>query len=132
MLRPLWNKPLTSVDIENIVTLAPNISKYFRGVVSRDEIQRLLIEPNDIECALINLDLGTGLGTHWTSYFKKEAQVFYYDSFGNLFPPQELITYLKNCEIWYNRERDQEYNSVICGHLCLYFLYKMTSEEYIK
>lgn len=83
----------------------------------------LPVKPFKKECGILNLDLTTGPGTHWTAYYKKGAKrIIYYDSFGNLQPPKELISYLgKN--IKYNKESNQTYNSFICGHLCLIFLY---------
>src|SRR6266576_1770313 len=119
-----WNRPLSNLDINNIVRSTPCISKYFRGVFSRDEIL-LLKKAKKIECSIINLDIKKGKGTHWTVYFKNGNCVYYYDSFGNLPPPKEFISFFNNVAIFYNRDRDQEFNSIICGHLCLCFLYKI-------
>lgn len=74
------------------------------------------------ESGIINLDSSNGLGTHWVAYFKKDYYIDYFDSFGNLPPPVELITYLGN-NIHYNYIKHQDYDSVNCGHLCLRFLY---------
>lgn len=81
-------------------------------------------KPNVIECAVVNLDSIEGVGTHWVAYYKNLADVQYFDSFGNLKPPQELIRYLKNCSISYNHNHQQTYEERNCGHLCLKFLYK--------
>jgi hypothetical protein len=78
------------------------------------------------ETGLINLDDQKGNGTHWTAYKKINNQVIYFDSFDNLPPPTELVKYLnKNnkCEIIYNHQKLQKFDTVICGHLCLKFLY---------
>lgn len=76
------------------------------------------------ECAVINLDSNKNSGTHWCAYYKIENNCVYFDSFGNLPPPEELIEYLgSSCRIFYNYKRCQEFNTVICGHLCLLFLY---------
>lgn len=78
------------------------------------------------ECGIINLDDKDNPGTHWTAYKKYANVAVYMDSFGNLRPPDELIKYLKQnspCAILYNHEQLQSYNSIICGHLCLKFLY---------
>lgn len=84
--------------------------------------------PRKNESAIINLDLTTGPGTHWVAYKKENNEVQYFDSFGNLKPPPELSKYLNkkgNCNIFYNHERYQKYNSFNCGHLCLKFLYNI-------
>lgn len=80
-----------------------------------------------IECGILNLD--TNDGTHWTCWIKKNGQVLYFDSFGNLRPPIELVLYLKSsgpCEIQYNHRRFQNFNALNCGHLVLNFLYQNT------
>lgn len=75
------------------------------------------------ECGVLNLDSNSGNGTHWCAYYKIYTDCFYFDSFGNLPPPNELIDYLgSDCKIFYNYKQYQEFNTVICGHLCLLFL----------
>jgi hypothetical protein len=92
---------------------------HFIGVYSRD---RLPIRPEHIECAIVNLDLENGVGTHWVAYKKNGLFIEYYDSFGNLKPPIELQKYFNGCTVKYNYERHQKYNTTNCGHLCLKFL----------
>lgn len=94
---------------------------YFRGVFMRDAMPNT---PLKNESAIINLDNSTGMGTHWTAYKKRGNHVEYYDSFGNLKPPQELIKYFNGATILYNHDREQAFNTSICGHLCLKFLYR--------
>jgi hypothetical protein len=78
--------------------------------------------PKKYESAIVNLDSSSGGGTHWVCYKKLNDRVYYYDSFGNLRPPPELLDYFTGCEIHYNYEREQSFDSVVCGHLCLKFL----------
>ena len=83
--------------------------------------------PRRQEAAIINLDSASGVGTHWVAYRKNNSKVTYYDSFGDLPPPIELVNYLhKGVEavkiIYYTYDRQQEFGSVWCGHLCLKFL----------
>lgn len=75
------------------------------------------------ESAIVNLDNSIGEGTHWVCYKKIGNNVYYFDSFGNLRPPSELIRYFgSNINLNYNYERQQQFDTVICGHLCLRFL----------
>ena len=74
------------------------------------------------ECAIINLDLNSGPGTHWVCYKKFGKQVKYFDSFGNLKPPLELLKYWGDVNVTYNRDRYQSYKSENCGQLCIQFL----------
>ena len=78
--------------------------------------------PKTNESAIVNLDSTSGDGTHWVCYRKVNNKVYYFDSFGNLKPPRELIRYFGECELYYNYKRKQSFDSVICGHLCLEFL----------
>ena len=113
-----WDRPLTNIDIDNIVRAFP-MAKIFRGTFSRDELAAL--KPRrGVEAGIINLSKSYEDGTHWTLWFKySEDFVTYYDSYGLLEPPIEFIEYLSHCEIWYNISREQTFNSVICGQLCL-------------
>lgn len=79
--------------------------------------------PFQNECAILNLDTSDGMGTHWVAYCKIDSVAYYFDSYGNLPPPVELIHYLgSDIKIYYNYLHFQEYGTVICGHLCILFL----------
>jgi len=91
----------------------------FRGVFMRNTLPS---NPHYRESAIINLDDDAGPGTHWVAYKKHGKDVLYFDSFGDLQPPYELISYLDVDRIKYNPERYQDFGSYNCGHLCLKFL----------
>lgn len=75
------------------------------------------------ETGIVNLDNSSGVGTHWVCYKKIKNTVYYFDSFGNLPPPIELLHYFKRAEkVLYNFNKIQKDNTIICGHLCLEFL----------
>lgn len=113
------NRPLSELDI---LKFTKNLS-CFRGVFMRNDLPT---QSFDCECAVVNLDDVNGSGTHWVAYYKKNQYVYYFDSFGNLRPPLELINYLGSMTtIVYNYKKYQNYNTVICGHLCIQFLYHM-------
>lgn len=79
--------------------------------------------PRKYESAIVNLDDKSGPGTHWVAYKKRGNEVIYFDSFGNLHPPEDLMNYLGDgSRVEYNHESYQSYDTVICGHLCLKFL----------
>lgn len=93
---------------------------FFRGVFMRDGLPKK-IRLN--ETGIVNLDNSIGPGTHWVCYKKLKNIVYYFDSFGNLPPPRELQKYFQGVKkIMYNYERLQNYNTPVCGHLCLEFL----------
>ena len=82
----------------------------------------LPLQPLTNETAIVNLDSSLGSGTHWVCYRKVGKSIYYFDSFGNLRPPRELLRYFGDCEVNYNYRRVQTFDSVVCGHLCLKFL----------
>lgn len=97
---------------------------YFRGVYMRDALPKK-ISPI-YERGIINLDNSNGPGTHWTAYRKAGKKIVYFDSFGNLQPPVEVIQYFKSnggpVEVTFNYNVYQSFNTYNCGHLCLKFL----------
>ena len=93
---------------------------HFRGVYMRDTLPK---KPKARESAIVNLDSNDGLGTHWVAYKKIGNRVKYFDSFGNLRPPLELLKYFgNNVEITYNQNRYQSFDTENCGQLCIEFL----------
>jgi hypothetical protein len=82
------------------------------------------------ESGIVNLDNAEGPGTHWVAYAKRKNRVIYFDSFGNLRPPRELVQYLNVTQIEYNRIAYQRYDQNNCGQLCLQFL--RTVEDQFK
>lgn len=113
------NKPLDELEIhDNVKRLK---IKYFRGVFMRDDLPK---KCHNNECSIINLDSSEGSGTHWVAYSKRGKEIYYFDSFGDLSPPKELITYFgSDVKIFYNYLNYQKYDTVICGQLCITFLY---------
>lgn len=82
------------------------------------------------ECMVINHDSIGSNGTHWTCFIKCDKKVYYFDSFGKLSPPLELVKYLgSDCKIFFNSDRYQNFGTIICGHLCLKFLYYFYKEK---
>lgn len=113
-------RPLSGDDL---YTYAKLLSiPYFRGVYMRDALPKP--PPWKNECAIVNLDNAVGPGSHWVSYRKRGNKVQYFDSFGNLRPPVELVQYFgpNVSDIQYNYMTKQPADTVICGHLCLDFL----------
>jgi len=140
------NIPLPKKALSNIQLLAaikklkiPN----FKGIYMRDEIAHFTGEagragslptPNTNESGILNLDDTTNLkdvygsftgeGTHWVAWYKVGRQINYFDSYG-LPPPLEFEKYIRTKKFRYNSTQVQPEGSVVCGHLCLYFLVEM-------
>ena len=118
------DKSLSNFDLQNYVK-SLNIPN-FRGVFMRDELPK---KPWKKECGIVNFDKRSEPGTHWVAYYKDGRNRFYFDSYGQVIL-QEVADYLKteaekkNDEAVIARNTDivQEFNTKICGHLCLYVL----------
>jgi hypothetical protein len=121
------NRPLNEIDIHEWIKKL-NIH-HFRGVFMRNSLPS---NPLQRECGIINLDTIEGPGTHWVAYYRNKKTVNYFDSFGNLPPPIELVKYLgSDCKIYYNYKKYQNYGSINCGQLCLHFLYEFNKQKII-
>ena len=113
----LPQRPLTNSDLLKYAKHVP----YFRGVYMKNLLPP---KPWKNESGIINLDSSSGPGTHWVAYRKRGSRVQYFDSFGNLRPPKEVINYFRGSKIYYNYEKHQKYNTFSCGHLCLKFIHE--------
>lgn len=119
----LPKRALTNIDLHAYAKRLkiPN----FRGVFMRDDLPKKV---RTTECGIVNLDDKANPGTHWIAYIKRGKNAIYFDSFGNLQPPKEIVKYLSSSRgddgsIKYNHQQFQTYDSENCGHLCLLFLY---------
>lgn len=112
------NKALSNEELIHYVQCL-NIP-FFRGVFMKDILPKKMWLN---EAGIVNLDDTSGPGTHWVCYKKFSTTVYYFDSFGNIPPPKELLHYFKPAKnILYNFTRWQKDNTNVCGHLCLDFL----------
>src|SRR6218665_323221 len=111
-------KPLSNFDIEDAAKTIPN----FRGVFMRDGLPPKIQKR---ECGVVNLDSGSGSGTHWVAYWKNGQEAVYFDSYG-CDPPTEVKEYLE-CNIRTQTFQLQGPNDVICGHLCLHVIRELSA-----
>ena len=83
------------------------------------------------ECGILNLDSHLQKGTHWTCWYKRGKDRYYFDSYGEP-PPIEMIEYLKTRGerglpiIKRSAVTVQHDQSSECGSLCLYVLAQMS------
>lgn len=115
----LPNKPLSNFELIDAVKELK--IKYFRGVYLRDQLPK---RPWKKECGIVNLADSNDLrGTHWVCYYENK----YFDSYG-IQPPLEIIDYLGE-EVQYNKFQIQDFETVVCGHLCLYVLSRLSKGD---
>ena len=116
-------KPLSNMDI---ISKCQELQiENFKGVFMRDELKSNAAKSD--ECLILNLDDSTNDGTHWTCLFIKHGICYYFDSFG-FPPPNEVYQYWKKfADKSYNTFKIQRPDQVICGHYCIYVLYKLSN-----
>ena len=115
----LPHKALTNFELINAIQKLqlPNC----RGIFMRDSLPK---NPYKNENGILNLDDKYGNGTHWVAWFKSGQIKYYFDSYG-VQPPLELKNYL-GTPIYYSTEQIQPKGTMICGHLCLYILKRLS------
>jgi len=97
--------------------------KNFKGVFSRDELKR--IKKTDNECLILNIDHSKNKGTHWTALFIENGTSYNFDSYG-FDPPEEIKDYCKE-KLYSNTFKIQMPNEVMCGHYCIFMLYRLSN-----
>ena len=97
----------------------------------RDELQNTKATPN--ECMVVNTDHSSNEGTHWTCLFIQNGSSFYFDPYG-FKPTIEVEKYCTSGSAssskksrYYNSFQIQKMNEVICGHYCIYVLYRLSN-----
>ena len=117
-------KPLSNFDIIKLCKEELKINN-FKGCFMRDGLPA---KRTTNECMILNLDDNKGPGTHWTSLYIKNNQALYFDPFGLKYT-DELQTYLDGIPTYYNTFAIQKPDEVICGHYCIYVLWRLDNHE---
>jgi len=102
----------------------------------RDEINSTPI--SNQESLIINIDHSSNDGTHWTCLSTENNMCVYFDSFG-LPPPTEVVTYCNALALTSSSNKPllrlfntfplQKPHEVICGHLCIFLLYRLSNGD---
>ena len=109
----LPNKALTNIELQDAARKLR--IPHFRGMFMRNTLSDI---PRKNECGICNLDDTNGTGTHWVTWYKRGQNTFYFYSYV-IQPPTELVKYTQS-NVYYNTEKIQSNDQVVCGHLCLY------------
>jgi hypothetical protein len=110
-----FDYPISNFDIINFC------KKYnikLNGVIMLDEFNNL----TKYGSYVVNLDKTDGNGTHWVAIYYKPEYILYFDSYG-VYPPKEIIDNAKSKNLYYSNFIIQEQMSILCGWLCLGFLF---------
>jgi hypothetical protein len=108
-----------------LLTMADKLGlEKFRGVFMADELKSLRQEAN--ECGIVNFMLSSQKGSHWVAWYEEGDEKYYFDSYGADILPQ-LKDYLGS-PIQCHSFQIQDFDSDICGELCLLFIYLMSKD----
>ena len=123
-------KPLSNIDLSR---WCDYLGIKINGIFSRDEHMQ-----EDHSPCIINLgDYEDPVGTHWTCCVpgKKKKTLWYFDSFGMLYPEEFKKRAEKDGikQILYNSTQYQHIKSVLCGYFCIYFIHQalVYDKEYL-
>ena len=109
--------PLTNFEIQKYYQNQPR----FNGVYSRNNLPKKI----DDETYAINLDECADVCTYWVALFSSRSEIVYFDSFGVEHVPEEIKELIRNKNIIADFFQVQANGSVICGYLCIGFIYFM-------
>ena len=104
--------PFTNFKIQKYYQNKPK----FNGVYSRNNLPRITDEAN-----LINPDEFKSIRTHWIALYLNN-NVSYFDSFGVEHILKEIEKFMENKNTITNTYWIQEYDLVMCQHLCIGFI----------
>jgi hypothetical protein len=95
-------------------------------VLMANELDQLKLQSKSPIFIICNYQPTTDKGSHWVAMFKTRDKSFYFDSYG-IQPFQEAIDFLGTGV--YSTFRIQPDGTKMCGQLCLYVLYKLSSGD---
>ena len=80
--------------------------------------------PNKIKDGtyVTNLDEYSDIGIHWILLYVKNNDITYFDSFGVVHIPKEIIKLIGRKNVIVNVFRIQAFDSIMCGYFCIGFI----------
>jgi hypothetical protein len=100
-------RPLSNFDID----------KYF----VLQNINGICVAKDNLPKSICNLNDQNQGGSHWVALVNKRNTKFnlYFDSFGIVYPPQNILDKYKNKPLICSEKKIQQDDSVLCGYYCL-------------
>ena len=115
---------MDSVQMYKFCVDDPHISKFFKGVYSRDRLPSFIdVKP----CAIIvNTHPSSMPGEHWLAmYFDTKGRTEFFDPYGkapNTFDMEKFLQTTSSS--WsFNNKQIQAPHSLMCGPICLFYLF---------
>lgn len=115
---------MNTLEIYSFVHKDTDCSRSFIGVYSRDQLPRRLYR---FPCSfIVNTDKQNEPGEHWLAfYYDENRHATFFDPCGLSPSVYGLEAFLhRTANTWtYNSKRIQSFFSVLCGQICLFFIY---------
>jgi hypothetical protein len=111
-----------SISNFELINLFKKYKMNLNQICSKDQLIGIPKQGNYI----INMaDENHPVGTHWVCFVIRGKECMYFDSFGEIFPPdvKKFITKNKSIKLFYNADHIQHLDSTTCGFYCLSFCY---------
>ena len=96
----------------------------FLNVYAVNELPKKKIQQSEW-CLVCNCCPSQRVGEHWIAIYYHKGKLDFFDSFG-LSPESYAVDLLRfiaiqTCDVAYNAQKLQSYNSDACGHYCIIF-----------
>ena len=121
-------KPLTTIQLNNVLMNNPVTKKYYIGTFPGCVIPAVKSKKYSF---ITNTDLHDQQGEHWNAWMVQGQKVLFFDSFGrdpsdSTFPEiyKELLNGFKILN--YTKTRVQNFTSSTCGYYCIHFIYLLS------
>ena len=121
-------KPLTTIQLNNVLMNNPVTKKYYIGTFPGCVIPAVKSKKYSF---ITNTDLHDQRGEHWNAWMVQGQKVLFFDSFGrdpsdSTFPGiyKELLNGFKVLN--YTKTRVQNFTSSTCGYYCIHFIYLLS------
>lgn len=119
---------MDTIQVRRYMNLLPRDRLHNREVYASDRLPTHMLPSTAI---VVNTVPHTEGGEHWVVFYWDEGdastnRVEYFDSLGR--PPyqtdyQQFMRRNSNCRFVYNKYRLQGFDTTVCGHYCLTYLY---------
>ena len=121
-------KPLTTIQLNNVLMNNPVTKKYYIGTFPGCVIPAVKSKKYSF---ITNTDLHDQRGEHWNAWMVQGQKVLFFDSFGrdpndSTFPEiyRELLNGFRILN--YTKTRVQNFTSSTCGYYCIHFIYLLS------
>ena len=116
---------MNGLQIDSLLRNLNTIKRWYHGTFTEASIPFNLIEKNNI-FFIVNTVSNVAIMGHWVLIFINKNVLYYFDSYGNLPPDNNIMKFIKTFprkRYLINVKSLQSNNSFVCGAYCIYLAY---------